>query len=112
MVGADWASILINDNETIPLGSFEGEVIVINYWATWCPPCIAEMPNFQEVYNAYGEEVRFIFATSDEQSKVEAFMTKNGYDLPIYYYQYLPEAFMHSSIPTTFIVNRKGEDRF
>ena len=103
------AALLYANNETLPLGSFEGEVIVINYWATWCPPCIAEMPNFQRVYDVYGDEVRFIFATSDSESKVESFMTKNAYDLPVYYYEYLPEAFMHTSIPTTFIVNRKGE---
>lgn len=107
--GVDWSSLLYDGREAIPLGSFEGEVMVINYWATWCPPCIAEMPNFQKAYDQYKNEVTFIFATSDERVKVEAFMAKNGYDLPVYYYEYLPEAFIHNSIPTTFILNRKGE---
>lgn len=98
-----------HDGEAIPLSSFNNEVVVINFWATWCPPCIAEMPNFQKVYDEYGDEVIFVFATTDGQEKVETFMNNKGYQLPIYYYQYLPDAFQHSSIPTTFILNRKGE---
>jgi thiol-disulfide isomerase/thioredoxin len=107
--GADWGIPFYKDGEALPLGAYSGQVIVINYWATWCPPCIAEMPNFQSLYDRYGDEVQFIFATSDNVDKVEAFMTKHGYELPVYYYEYLPVAFNHSSIPTTFIVNRKGE---
>ena len=106
---AEWGLPIYKDGEAIPLGAFKDKVIVINFWATWCPPCIAEMPNFQEAYDNYKDEVVFIFATSDEEGKVKTFMDKHGYQLPVYHYQYLPEAFQHSSIPTTFIVNRKGE---
>jgi thiol-disulfide isomerase/thioredoxin len=106
---AEWGLPFYLDGEAIPLGAYRDKVIVINFWATWCPPCIAEMPNFQEAYDQYKDEVVFIFATSDEEAKVKKFMTKNGYHLPVYQYQYLPEAFQHSSIPTTFILNRKGE---
>jgi thiol-disulfide isomerase/thioredoxin len=106
---ADWTIPIYSEGAAIPLSEFREEVIVINFWATWCPPCIAEMPNFQELYDIYGEDVTFIFATSDEHAKVSAFMTKHGYALPVYYYQYLPDAFEHSSIPTTFIINREGE---
>ena len=105
----DWGLPFYKDGEAIPFATFSDEVIVINFWATWCPPCIAEMPNFQKAYDNYKDEVVFIFATSDEEGKVKTFMDKHGYQLPVYQYQYLPEGFQHSSIPTTFIVNRKGE---
>jgi thiol-disulfide isomerase/thioredoxin len=106
---ADWGTPFYKDGVAIPLGFFQEEVVVINFWATWCPPCIAEMPNFQDAYNKYGDRVSFIFATSDNEEKVDAFMLKKGYDLPVYYYQYLPDAFSHNSIPTTYILNRRGE---
>jgi len=105
----DKGVLFYHEGEKIALGEFDGEVMVVNFWATWCPPCIAEMPNFQKVYDEYKDEVSFLFVTTDSPEKVEAFMKKSGYDLPIYHYQYFPKAFEHSSIPTTFIVNRKGE---
>lgn len=106
---ADWATPFYVKDEAIPFATFKGEVVVVNFWATWCPPCIAEMPNLQTLYDNYGDKVSFVFATSDDMKKVENFMFTKNYKLPVYYYQYLPKAFEHSSIPTTFILNRKGE---
>lgn len=111
--------VKLNDNDkefniygpdkVIPFKVFDDEVVVINYWATWCPPCIAEMPNFQELYSDYGNKVAFLFLTTDPHDKVDAFMKKNGYNLPAYNYDRLPPPFDHTSIPTTFVLNRKGE---
>ncbi len=117
-----------DENEQVALKSYEwslkslsggdlnfselnGKVIIVNFWATWCPPCIAEMPSFQSLYDHYKQnnEVFFLFVTTDNRSKVEAFMQKKGYDLPVYYpLSQVPIELSNNSIPTTFIIDKQG----
>lgn len=94
----------------IDFNNLKGKVIFVNFWATWCPPCIAEMPSVQEFYNDYKDKVAFVFVTSDEWRVVEKFYQKRGYDLPVYhsvskYLKDLPEV---SSIPRTFVIDKNG----
>lgn len=95
-----------------PLNGLKGKVVVINYWATWCPPCVAEMPSFQKLYNTYkaNPDIVFLFITSDDKKRVQQFVDKGNYTLPIYYdNQQLFSELTHNSIPTTFILNRQAE---
>ena len=101
--------VVFKDDESIPFQTFDGEVIVINYWATWCPPCIAEMPNFQRVYNDYKDKVVFLFLTNDTKAQTDKFLKKNDYSFPVFNYNKLPAPLNHNSIPTSFILNRKSE---
>jgi thiol-disulfide isomerase/thioredoxin len=100
-----------------PLSTMEGEevnfavsrerVAVVNMWATWCPPCVAEMPSFQKLYDDYKNDVDFYFVTSEEVDRVERFMTKNGYDMSIYLQQYqAPEQMRSTLLPTTYVLSR------
>ena len=68
----------LNFNDT------KGEVVLLNFWATWCPPCIAELPSMQKLYNDYKDKVRFVFVTNEDKATIEAFLAEKGYDLPIY----------------------------
>lgn len=101
--------VVFNKDETIPFQTFDGEVVVINYWATWCPPCIAEMPNFQRIYNEYGDRVVFLFLTTDTKVQTDKFLIKNDYNLPVFNYDKLPTPLNHNSIPTSFVLNRNSE---
>lgn len=88
----------------------KNRVIIVNLWATWCPPCIAEMPSLQDLYNDYKEQVVFVFVTSEGAEKVMPFMDKNKYNLPIYnMLSREPDLLSTQSIPTTFLINKKGE---
>ena len=88
----------------------KNKVIIVNMWATWCPPCVAEMPSLQDLYNDYKDQVVFVFVTSEGAEKVTPFMEKNNYNLPIYNMMSKePDLLSTQSIPTTYLINKKGE---
>ncbi|TMM53373.1 TlpA family protein disulfide reductase [Maribacter algarum] len=88
----------------------EGKVVLVNYWATWCPPCVGEMPSLQELYNEYGDKVEFVFVAHDEGEKVKDFMSKKEYNFPVYFEKSSsPIVLSTKSIPTTFIIDKKGK---
>ncbi len=87
-----------------------GKVVFLNYWATWCPPCRAEIPDIQALYNDYKDKVEFVFITNEKETIVTDFFQKNKYNLPSYNQLNTgPIQFKVSSIPTTYIINKKGE---
>lgn len=88
----------------------KGKVAIINLWATWCPPCIAEMPSFQSLYNEYGEKVDFYFISSEEQDRLQTFMQKHDYDLPVFQPRSVAPGQMQSNkLPTTYVISKSGE---
>ncbi|WP_422105077.1 TlpA family protein disulfide reductase [Winogradskyella sp.] len=88
----------------------KGKVVFVNFWATWCPPCIAEMPSLQALYNDYKDRVEFLFVTNDNFKTVENFKTKEGYTFEVFNpLSKVPEELTSRSIPRTFIINKKGE---
>lgn len=98
------------DGNRFNLEEARGEVVLINLWATWCPPCIAEMPSFQELYDQYGEKVTFLFVSNEEAPTINSFLEKHQYDLPIYQPLSIePERLQSRSLPTTYLLSRSGE---
>ncbi len=109
------SSILFNstDGKTIDLADLKGKVVFLNFWATWCPPCIVEIPSINSLYNKLknNESVVFILADADNNLKrSEGFMKKNKYSLPVYATaSSAPEQLFQGNLPTTIIINKKGE---
>ena len=95
------------------LRNFENKVLFINYWATWCNPCLAEMPSMAELYNQYKENnnIVFLYLSKEDADTIIDYIPKDDSlgQLPIYKVVTDDDLFSTRGIRTTFIVNRNGE---
>jgi thiol-disulfide isomerase/thioredoxin len=99
----------------IKLSDFQGKVIVVNFWATWCGPCLTEMPLLEKTMARYQQDREVVFlalSTDEEHDDVAPFIKQHKFKLPIAFADGLDAAFRISSIPTTIIFNRRGEISF
>lgn len=97
------------NNKSLTFADFRGKVVFVNNWASWCPPCVAEMPTIQELkQKVKGEDVVFVMVSFDEdKKKATAFMKRKGFDFEVYF----PGSdypFATSSIPATYILDKSG----
>lgn len=99
------------ENEPFYFSNIRDEVVFLNFWATWCPPCIAEMSEIQSLYEKWGDRVAFMLVTSEKPEVVKAFMEKNGYRIPVFYLAGVqpPIPLAFSAYPTTFIISKEGK---
>lgn len=94
----------------VSFSSLNEKPVFLNFWATWCPPCVAELPGIADLYEKYGKEVNFILVSNENRAVVQAFANKKVFDhLPFYQNTNVPSEFSSQSIPTTFILNRDGK---
>ncbi len=98
------------DGHKVNLQDYKGKKILINFWATWCPPCVAELPSMQALYSDYKNDVAFLFVTNDDDATIAKFLQKDIYTVPIFHpITEAPEAIRTYSLPTTYLINEKGE---
>jgi thiol-disulfide isomerase/thioredoxin len=98
--------------ETITLASLKGKVIFMNFWATWCPPCIAEMPDIQKLYEKVkSDKIAFVMVSLDEDpAKAARFVQRMDFTFPVYSPDgYTPPVFGSGNvIPTTYVISPDG----
>jgi len=88
----------------------KGKATFLSYWATWCPPCIAELPSMQELYNDYGDQINFVLLTNENLETVNVFMEKKEFELPVFIPRMqAPDQLFTRSIPTNYIIDGKGK---
>lgn len=98
------------EGEKVNFQQSQNKIIIVNFWATWCPPCIAEMPDLQKLYDDFGTEVDFYFLTNDDPKKVNRFFADKNYDLPVFYVEgNLPKPLNGDALPTTYIIDQEGK---
>ena len=109
---ADYRFQLVDtDDQPVQFHSFKGEVVFMNFWATWCPPCIAEMPDINNLYAEASDSVRFVMISLDRnRQKAKDFVAQKGFDFPIYFMDsQLPSTYDVRSIPTTYVLSKEGQ---
>ena len=97
------------NTEDLDFNTAKNKVVFVNLWATWCPPCVAELPSIQTLYNDYKDKVEFVFVTNEDWETVSKFYQKRGYDLPTYNrLTQTPKELYSKSIPATYIIDKSG----
>ncbi len=101
------------NGEIIKLADQKGKVVFINFWATWCPPCIAEMPSINKLFTGFRNSERILFVMVDVDNnriKSQKFMDRRKFALPVYTPGGpIPSSYMSGTIPTTLVLNKKGK---
>ena len=100
-------------NNTVNLSELSGKVVFINFWATWCPPCRAEMPSIETLYQKLKDNENIVFLMVDvdnDYHKAKKYMDEMGFSLPVYTpASEIPKELMSGTIPTTLILNKNGQ---
>lgn len=108
----DW-SVRTAKGEEIALETFRGEVLVVNFWATWCVPCVAELESFERLeaeLDGRDAQVRFLYVSPERPDLVEDFHRRHARNLDLVTeVRRAPPSLGDLVLPTTFVVNRAGE---
>lgn len=95
--------------------SLKGKVVFVNFWATWCLPCRAELPAIGKFYNQYKNNKNIFFLTINEDDDLEMakdFLRKSQYTIPLYIRgEEVPDDIFKGSLPTTLIIDKQGRIR-
>jgi thiol-disulfide isomerase/thioredoxin len=98
------------DGSPVELASFHGDVLIVNVWATWCRPCVTEMPSLQALHEAFaGRGVRVLAVAADRPGPVTRFLRRHQLDLPVFLEaDPFPPSLGVSAVPTTLVVDQRG----
>lgn len=99
--------MLGSNGNTVSLAEYKGKIISVNFLATWCPPCIAEMPSMNKRYADYQMKVVFLFVTIDSLEKANAFLVKENLQLPVFQsVSNLPVDMESTTISATYVIDQ------
>lgn len=104
-------TVLDKDGNTVEFSSKKGKPIILNFWASWCPPCKAEMPDFDKLYRELDGDVIFMMVNVwDTQDAAESIINSMGYSFPVYYdfWEDAASAYAVESIPQTYFIDKWG----
>jgi thiol-disulfide isomerase/thioredoxin len=110
------ADFAVRDSEgnSVRLSDLRGKPTVVNFWATWCPPCRSEMPHFQTAYEEMKGDVNFMMidlvGSGETRDKAEKYLREQGFSFPVYY-DTTGEAsgtYEVTAIPTSLFIDAAG----
>lgn len=104
-----------NKGNAVMLSEFEGKPVILNFWATWCGYCIQEMPDFEDAFREYGDDIQFMIVNTDDGiGNGEKYLSDKGYTFPSYYDLEYNAAITYgiSGIPRTIAIDKDGNIRY
>ena len=100
------------EGRTVSTADLKGKVVLINFWASWCPPCRAEMPSLEALYKELGKDERYVFLfinEDDDQAKAKEYLTNKHLSIPLYTGSgSIPDVIFSGTLPTTVVLNKEG----
>ena len=103
------------DGNAVKLSDLRGKPVVLNFWASWCPPCKREMPAFNDKYLEYKDKIAFMMVNltdgyQETVSSAKKFLDSTDYEFPVYFDTDLNGAYTYgiSSVPQTFFIDADG----
>jgi thiol-disulfide isomerase/thioredoxin len=98
------------NGENISMNQFKNEVIFLNIWATWCPPCRKEMPSIEALKNRFDNSIKFVLISPEKADVIIDYLSSSNLQLPVYRItQNLPPVLQDEYIPRTYIIDRFGQ---
>jgi thiol-disulfide isomerase/thioredoxin len=109
----DWSVLDLNRDEPVPFSRFKGKTVFLNIWATWCPPCVREMPSISRLAEnprLRDKGIAFVCISVDDSSEaVRRFLEGRGWGMSFYRAEKLPGVYSTDGIPATFILTPDGK---
>jgi thiol-disulfide isomerase/thioredoxin len=106
----EW-EIMSMDGKIYHLSDFRGKIVFVNFWATWCGPCLGELPEIEKLYDNFKgiDSFKVLLVSTEKISVIKDFLKRKGYDFPVYKaMSNIPRALYSNSIPASFLIDKRG----